>query len=500
MNKGWKLAWFVVPVVVGAWGAACSSGPATNTNPDGGGVDAATKDVNNTHDAVNHPGDTGVPCTGTVCNGSCTNTKSDNANCGACGKACSVGQVCSAGSCSVTCASPLTTCGSGSTAACTDTQNDPSNCGTCGKVCGQGETCNSGTCGIVCPTPESLCGSSCVNEQTDLANCGKCSNPCSAGQVCSGGSCVATCGPPETVCGGADAGVDGGAAYCSDLQTDFNNCGNCGKACATGANAVPACSGGVCGLLCNPGYANCDVSPTDGCEVHVTVDPSNCGSCGNVCASKVCLTGTCALVGNVLLYVDDDDTVTSAAVSALGGMPIVTTNDTDFGTAFTAGGFSMIIIDSAYDYVPADIQTQVESFIAGGGYVIVSYWDLEDDPTGTAFATALGVTASSEFTTPVSAYDDPTSPFSFFTGPVGMLASPLTFNDNVDVDGQDLAILTAAPGSFIAADFGMTGGPGALTVTFAGKIITNGFSFNEFASATDGQTLIENEIAYELSH
>src|SRR5512147_395166 len=46
-------------------------------------------------------------CSGssTLCGDTCVNTRSDNANCGACGAACAPGQVCSAGQCALTCQS-----------------------------------------------------------------------------------------------------------------------------------------------------------------------------------------------------------------------------------------------------------------------------------------------------------------------------------------------------------------------------------------------------------
>ena len=65
--------------------------------------------------------------------------------------------------------------------------------------------------------------------------------------------------------------------FCVDLQTDPDNCGECGKAC--GANAY--CSGGTC--HCNEGYGNCDGDWSNGCEVNLNTDPNNCGGCGNAC-------------------------------------------------------------------------------------------------------------------------------------------------------------------------------------------------------------------------
>ncbi|MCK5465889.1 hypothetical protein KAI56_00110 [Candidatus Parcubacteria bacterium] len=45
------------------------------------------------------------------------------------------------------------------------------------------------------------------------------------------------------------------------------------------------------GLECPVGFDDCDCDGT--CEMNVLSDPSNCGKCGNVCASKNCINGSC---------------------------------------------------------------------------------------------------------------------------------------------------------------------------------------------------------------
>jgi hypothetical protein len=76
----------------------------------------------------------------------CANPLTDNANCGGCGVVCGAGKVCSNGACATTCASPLTTCGSGNSAYCANTQTDNANCGGCGVTCSQAKTCVAGAC------------------------------------------------------------------------------------------------------------------------------------------------------------------------------------------------------------------------------------------------------------------------------------------------------------------------------------------------------------------
>ena len=82
--------------------------------------------------------------------------------------------------------------------------------------------------------------------------------------------------------------------FCRDLDTNVVNCGTCGFACAA-ANGVPNCINGVCGLAsCNPGFENCDSYPGNGCEASLDTDPLNCGTCGVACASAPNAAATCS--------------------------------------------------------------------------------------------------------------------------------------------------------------------------------------------------------------
>jgi len=52
----------------------------------------------------------------------------------------------------------------------------------------------------------------------------------------------------DTVCaeGDSDCCADADGAVCTNLQSDVNNCGTCGNACAAG----DSCTAGVCGFAC----------------------------------------------------------------------------------------------------------------------------------------------------------------------------------------------------------------------------------------------------------
>jgi hypothetical protein len=128
-------------------------------------------------------------------------------------------------------------------------------------------------------------------------------------------SCGASCTSPAISCGGA----------CTNLSADPQNCGGCGNACATAANATPVCVGGICGFpSCNPGFADCPGLPGSGCETNIATDPAHCGACNIACASgQVCIGGSCQ--GGCLVATDCPapqacDTVSHTCTTACGNV------------------------------------------------------------------------------------------------------------------------------------------------------------------------------------
>ena len=159
----------------------------------------------------------------TLCGGVCRDLASDDANCGACGAACSNGQTCMGGAC--TCQPSLSGCGG----RCVDTQSDNANCAACGRECQPGQNCVGGACVTGCPAPNQMCGDRCTSVSTDATNCGGCGRVCPTSQACIAGAC--TCPSGRTACGDA----------CVNTNTDPSNCGACGNRCVAGV-----CGAGVC--------------------------------------------------------------------------------------------------------------------------------------------------------------------------------------------------------------------------------------------------------------
>ncbi len=204
------------------------------------------------------------------CNGKCVDPRFDDNNCKTCGNACEV----PAGAC--TNMPPNTVYG------CADAE--------CGRLKCQGsyQDCNGDL--------SSGCASDgCETDTTDRNNCGGCGIQCLPGQECSYDDsgqlgCRDACGKDGRVkCGGS----------CRDLLTDRFNCGMCGLGCEGRANEVSACKKGLCVTECRPGFADCNGDRSDGCEVDVNSDPSNCGACGHECdlaAGQPCIEGKCLMV------------------------------------------------------------------------------------------------------------------------------------------------------------------------------------------------------------
>ena len=206
---------------------------------------------------------TGCPAaTPVLCSGTCVDTSSSIANCGACATPCTTSIAhaqpsCSGGTCAFTCNSGYTQCNG----ACVDERTDPSNCGGCGAghACAGGTTCQNGSC--QCPAGTHDCGGTCESN-TSLNSCGALcnvacpgpSNGSSFGQaICDGNSCGIACNQGYTLCGNA----------CVDEQSDSNHCGSCGKACGSGLACVSgacACTTTSCPGCCNG--SQCLVKPT----------------------------------------------------------------------------------------------------------------------------------------------------------------------------------------------------------------------------------------------
>ncbi|MHB1843275.1 MAG: hypothetical protein ACYCWW_00390 [Deltaproteobacteria bacterium] len=166
---------------------------------------------------------------------------------------------------------------------CANIDTDPNDCGGCGLSCERGMGCTVGQCGLV---PCQLGGGCPLGESCQGGYCGdtSCSPACPTGQTCLDTECVVdpnggstSCTPGETLCDTPSY------EYCTDIQTNVQDCGNCGVTCPVGA----ACQGAACVA------APC--SATAPCQAGLTCQGGYCVSndCPGGCGSELCVSGTC---------------------------------------------------------------------------------------------------------------------------------------------------------------------------------------------------------------
>jgi hypothetical protein len=111
----------------------------------------------------------------------------------------------------------------------------------------------------------------------------------SQGQAGAAGSTTDDC--PE---GFGDCDNDPGT--CETPLDTLVQCGGCEISCSD-TNGVVACEDSKCVMTaCDKGFGDCNVDGTDGCELALAEDDTNCGECGRDCAAagSVCDTSMCA--------------------------------------------------------------------------------------------------------------------------------------------------------------------------------------------------------------
>ncbi|MDX9724448.1 MAG: hypothetical protein RBU37_27120, partial [Myxococcota bacterium] len=195
------------------------------------------------------------------------------------------------------------------------------NCGGCGVTCGGGtdhatESCAAGVCVLDCDAGWEDCdgnqsaNNGCEGNIYSTTNCGGCGITCGGANAASG--CPA--GVCNLVCDAGWEDCDGNPANGCEVDIySTTNCGGCGVTCGGGTdNATESCPAGICTLACDPGWEDCDgdQSADNGCEVDITTT-NDCGGCGIICddtdASAACTAGHCVLTCDANYGNCDDD-------------------------------------------------------------------------------------------------------------------------------------------------------------------------------------------------
>ena len=287
---------------------------------DAPGADAAPAPDGAAHDAggvvpdASGPGDSG-PLFDAGTNPKteyCADPASSPLNCGGCGVVCPYGPhsepECKEGKCSLQCSDGYSDCDMNPSNGCeAHTSSDPAACGTCGNTCSASNAvpgCQNGVCGISsCSTGFIDCdmnpSNGCETANNTTTNCGTCGNTCPAGP-----NSTAVCNPMGDcgiVCAAGYADCDHNASDGCEVNTTNNvgNCGACMNVCVL-PNATPACAASTCVIAaCNPGFADCDAMPADGCEINLTSNPNHCSACGKACTTPNgtadCNNGACGI-------------------------------------------------------------------------------------------------------------------------------------------------------------------------------------------------------------
>ncbi|NOY92171.1 MAG: hypothetical protein GXP55_13315, partial [Deltaproteobacteria bacterium] len=231
-------------------------------------------------------------------------------SCGACGVSCDLAfasEVCVASVCDVgSCAPGHADCDGVRGNGCESSTSALGSCGSCSLACPldpphAASACVSGSCALRCDAGFADCdgdaANGCEADLSSAVSCGSCAVGCiapTAACVPAGLSfaCGSACPGGLTDCGGS----------CADLDLDPGHCGACGTVCAAPAHAAAVCAVGACGFVCDPGFADCNGLPVDGCEADLST-LSNCGGCGSVCALPQA-TSTCGASGCAIAACD----------------------------------------------------------------------------------------------------------------------------------------------------------------------------------------------------
>jgi hypothetical protein len=295
----------------GGCGKACPTGPHATASCFGGGCVLACDPDR-------------ADCDGASANGCEVDLLADANHCGACATACKAGAhalaACAAGACANECEAGFADCDGDQANGCeVDLMTSVTSCGACGAACsaaGGTPSCVGGACQVGCGAGQADCNGDpsdgCEISLTSLASCGACGTPCAGANAtpsCPTGQCKLACDDGFGNCDNLQAnGCE------ADLLGSIAHCGSCTKTCSA-ANGTPSCTDGACSIACSAGFADCNDSAIDGCEIDLATSPDHCGACGKGCLGGECKAGLCqplAIASDELAPIElsiDDDSV-----------------------------------------------------------------------------------------------------------------------------------------------------------------------------------------------
>jgi hypothetical protein len=172
------------------------------------------------------------------------------------------------------------------------------------------DACHVGVCTAGVPSQGNLsAGTVCgTNKQCDGLGTCKLDNgqTCAGATLCLSGNCVGgiccntACAGECQTCASGTCGNKLQGASCSTGKCDgAGTCVQCNVAsdCPNTMNvASTMCFMNTCQIsACNTGFADCNASYSDGCEVNLNTNSSHCGTCGTICGATMpaCVSGVC---------------------------------------------------------------------------------------------------------------------------------------------------------------------------------------------------------------
>jgi hypothetical protein len=287
-------------------------------------------------DGVKNNAETDVDCGGSLCRGTCE-----------------VGQLCNT---NADCLQPKAGTDMG-TAQCLESDED-------------GEK----RCVLVCPVRRGDCDglaeNGCeTNTDTSQNHCGACGQACDPANAALAHCEAGLCQIDECQDGFDDCDPDVPGCE-TDLRNDPDHCGSCEIDCSD-RNGQDTCEDGVCGIICDEGYEDCDAKENpgkNGCETNVRTNVNNCNGCGNVCPGEpeegifpVCSKGTCDTVDCSMyagLAACDgdgvcDDSLVSPEHCGGCGLECIVENGTP-GCSFEAGVYECTVKECDENYADCD--------------------------------------------------------------------------------------------------------------------------------------------------
>jgi hypothetical protein len=234
----------------------------------------------------------------------------------------------------------------------------------------------------------------CVPPYDSVEHCGACDHACISTDVCSpvdggGFQCVPLCSPPLTDCGGT----------CVDESNDPDNCGTCGKICASGFCVAGLCQGTTPGDIVVIGY-DYRVSQPTVAEATILSNAAFIPSSSPLRILSFEHYADATAVSNV-------KAILNAEAVALGRMPnkyTVSTTDADIPAKLNIRSYDELIV---YDQKTASAtvlgalgsswQTTLSTFTAAGG-VVISLDGAEGMGAMPTFNTSAGLLAISDHT------------------------------------------------------------------------------------------------------